>query len=79
MNPSKTAAARLCVDFPRKNEVPWPQYYQGQGYDSAFSTAWGVGSAPTLFLIDRQGRLQGTPSPEQLEDSIAALLQPGAE
>jgi thiol-disulfide isomerase/thioredoxin len=62
--------------FLKRNEVPWPQYYQGQGYESAFSMAWGVGSAPTLFLLDRDGRLCGTPSAAQLEDAIIALLRP---
>jgi thiol-disulfide isomerase/thioredoxin len=45
-------------EFIKKHEISWPQYYQGNGYDSEFSKSWGVGSAPTKFIVDRSGRLR---------------------
>jgi thiol-disulfide isomerase/thioredoxin len=60
--------------FVKKHDVPWPQYYQGNGYDSDFSRSWGVGSAPTIFVLDRQGRLRFTQAEKELEKIVENLL-----
>jgi thiol-disulfide isomerase/thioredoxin len=60
--------------FVNKHEVPWPQYYQGNGYESDFSRSWGVGSAPTMFLLDKAGRLRFTDAGDDLSGKIEKLL-----
>lgn len=60
--------------FVKEHEVPWPQYYQGNGYDSDFSRSWGVGSAPTIFVLDRQGRLRFTDAEKELEKVVERLM-----
>ena len=46
--------------FVAKNEITWPQYYQGNGWESEFSRSWGVNSVPHFVLIDAQGNLAVT-------------------
>jgi thiol-disulfide isomerase/thioredoxin len=46
-----------------KNQIPWPMYYQGNGWNSTFSTSVGIMSIPTMFVIDKQGNYQGTIDP----------------
>lgn len=64
--------------FVEEHGVPWPQYYQGNGFDSHFSTGWGVGSIPAAFLVDRRGRLRTTEARGRFEELIPALLAEGA-
>ncbi len=54
--------------------MPWPQYYQGNYWDSEFSSAWGINSIPALFLIDQNGNLADAQARANLEDRIKALL-----
>jgi thiol-disulfide isomerase/thioredoxin len=60
--------------FVKKHEIPWPQFYQGNGYESAFSKSWGVGSAPTMFVLDKKGRLYSTEAHGRLEEAVQAVL-----
>ena len=43
--------------FVEKNKIEWPQYYQGKGWQSDFSTSWGINSIPSVFLVDADGKL----------------------
>jgi hypothetical protein len=40
-----------------KEGISWPQYFQGDGWDSKFSASWGIDMIPTNFLVDQQGTL----------------------
>jgi thiol-disulfide isomerase/thioredoxin len=57
-----------------ENEIAWPQYYQGNYWQSEFSTGWGINSIPCLFIIDKQGNLHSTSARGQLETLIPKLL-----
>ena len=54
--------------------MPWPQYYQGNGWESEFSKSWGVNAIPQLFIVDAQGKLHSTEARGQLETLIPKLL-----
>jgi thiol-disulfide isomerase/thioredoxin len=58
--PEKEGGLKALKAFVAKNQVPWPQYYQGKGWESEFSASWGIMSIPTVFLIDKQGNLRST-------------------
>ena len=58
-----------------KNEVPWPQYYQGNGWDSEFSKSWGINSIPALFVVDADGNLFSINGRGKLEEMLPALLK----
>ncbi|MHC5539737.1 TlpA family protein disulfide reductase [Singulisphaera rosea] len=62
-------------EFVSKNEIPWPQYYQGNGWDSEFSKSWGIGGIPCVFLIDAEGKLASTEARGKLEEMIPEYLK----
>ena len=63
--------------------IPWPQYFQGidnQAVVTAsptnnFSESWGINGIPTVFLIDREGKLYSTEAGGRLETLIPWLLE----
>lgn len=61
--------------FLDEHNIPWPIYYQGNGYESHFSRSWGVGSIPEMFVVDRQGRLVSTEARERLEELLGELTE----
>ena len=38
--------------FVKENEIAWPQYYQGNGWQSEFSKSWKINSIPRVFVVD---------------------------
>jgi thiol-disulfide isomerase/thioredoxin len=61
-------------EFVEKNEIAWPQYYQGKGWDSDFSKSWGINSIPCVFLVDQEGKLASTEARGKLQQMIPKLL-----
>jgi thiol-disulfide isomerase/thioredoxin len=57
------------------NDIYWPQYYQGNGWDSEFSQAWGINAIPALFIVDADGNLHSTEARAKLETLIPELLR----
>lgn len=66
-------------DFVAKNEIPWPQYYQGNGWESAFSSRWDIHAIPCVFVIDPDGNLYSTDAHGKLETMIPELLAKKAD
>jgi len=62
-------------DFVAKNEIGWPQYYQGNFWDSDFSSAWGVNAIPCVFLVDADGKLATVNARGKLETLIPEYLK----
>jgi thiol-disulfide isomerase/thioredoxin len=61
--------------FVTDNEIAWPQYYQGKGWDSEFSKSWGINSIPCMFVVDQDGKLVTVEGREQIETLIPDLLK----
>lgn len=61
--------------FLAERDVPWPQYYQGNGWDSDFSMDWGIDAIPTLFVIDPQGRLAAVDARRGLEALLDQMIE----
>jgi thiol-disulfide isomerase/thioredoxin len=38
-------------DFIKENEMPWPQYFDGKGWDNDLAKEYGVRSIPAAYLI----------------------------
>lgn len=72
--PEEQGGLRRLKSFVEEHEIPWPQFYQGGGWESEFSSSWGVTSIPTVFVIDREGRLHATGAGDRLEPLVEALL-----
>lgn len=60
--------------FVAEHEIPWPQYYQGDAWESEFSSSWGIDSIPCLFVIDQVGNLAATNVGDDLEKIVDQLI-----
>jgi thiol-disulfide isomerase/thioredoxin len=60
--------------FVKENGIEWPQYYQGNFWDSEFSKSWGVNSIPCVFVVDAEGKLYSADARGKLETMIPELL-----
>jgi thiol-disulfide isomerase/thioredoxin len=58
-----------------RNQIDWPQFYQGNGWDSEFSTKYGVNWIPTVFVIDQQGKIANIDASGKLEPILQGLLK----
>jgi len=61
-------------DYVAKNDIKWPQYYQGNYWDSAYSASWGINSIPRMFLIDKHGNLVDLVGRQDTDAKVAKLL-----
>ena len=61
--------------FVKDKEITWPQYYQGNFWDSEFSRSWGINSIPAMFVVDQDGKLVDVEARGKLEQIIPALLE----
>ncbi|HWB58280.1 MAG TPA: TlpA disulfide reductase family protein [Chthoniobacteraceae bacterium] len=43
--------------FIKDNNMPWPQYFDGQGWDNKLAAKYGIQSIPMNFLIDKDGKI----------------------
>jgi hypothetical protein len=42
----------------KAQKVPWPQYFDGKGWDSDIARRFGIYESPTLLLLDKKGNLR---------------------
>jgi thiol-disulfide isomerase/thioredoxin len=64
--------------FVEKNQIPWPQYYQGKQWDGEFSSSWGINGIPALFVVAPDGTLHTTEGRGMLEHLVPELLKTAA-
>jgi peroxiredoxin len=69
------------TEFIERKKMTWPQYFDGEGWDSKLGRKYGITSIPATFLLDREGKivarnLRG----KALEAAVAkALGEPAAK
>jgi len=73
--PESNGGLETLKKFVEDNEVTWPQYYQGQGWDSEFSQSWGIEGIPAVFIIDAEGKLYSNDARGELETLIPELIK----
>ncbi len=61
--------------FVIENKIAWPQYYQGNYWQSEFSSSWGINAIPALFVVDPEGKLYSVEARGELEKIIPELLK----
>jgi hypothetical protein len=72
--PESQGGLKKLKEFVKEKDITWPQYYQGNGWQSEFSSKWGINSIPALFVVDADGNLYSTSARGQLEKLIPELL-----
>lgn len=73
--PEDEGGLKALKEFVAENEIPWPQYYQGKGWESEFSANWGINSIPAVFVVDPKGKLYSVDARGKLEEMIPELLE----
>jgi thiol-disulfide isomerase/thioredoxin len=67
-------------NFVAKKLIPWPQYFDGQGWQSQYATKYGVRAIPEMWLINQRGEVVSTDiSAEQLDQRIQQLISSGGQ
>lgn len=65
-------------NFVAKKLIPWPQYFDGRGWENDFAVKYGVRAIPEMWLINQRGDMVSTDtSIEQLDQRVEQLLVSG--
>jgi peroxiredoxin len=43
------------LEYIKKNELTWPQYFDGKGWENEISTRFGITGIPAMWLLDKKG------------------------
>jgi thiol-disulfide isomerase/thioredoxin len=71
-------AKKILTDFTTKEEMPWPQYFDGKFWKNDISTQYGINSIPAMFLLDQEGKVVTTNARgAKLEEEVKRLLKLG--
>ncbi len=63
------------ANFVAKKLIPWPQFFDGQGWQSELAIKYGVRSIPETWLINQRGNVVSTGvSIEKLDQTIGQLI-----
>lgn len=60
--------------FVEKEDIPWPQYFDGKFWDNDFGRQYGISSIPTMWLVDKQGNLIDMEARNNLQAKVEKLL-----
>jgi thiol-disulfide isomerase/thioredoxin len=74
----KRDAARVkLLKFTAEHQMPWPQHLDGKYWQNDFAVYFGINAVPSMFLVDREGRLANTNARgDKLEAEVKRLLKP---
>ncbi len=65
----------LLNSFIKDSKMPWPEHFEGQGWNNTLTTKYGVSAIPDNILIDAQGRILGRNlSGDDLAQAVAKAL-----
>jgi thiol-disulfide isomerase/thioredoxin len=61
--------------FVLKQQMPWPQYFDGLGWKNKYGTQFGIHSIPAMWLVDKKGNLRELNARSNLESKVQKLLE----
>ncbi len=65
--------------FTKKRGMPWPQYFDGEGWGNKFAQEFGITGIPAMWLIDRDGKLVDMEARNDLAGKVERLLAAGSK
>jgi len=69
------AAKKKMLEFTTKNEMPWPQYFDGKWWKNDYAEKFGIKAIPAMFLLGKDGQIAATEARgEKLEAEVKRLL-----
>ena len=60
--------------FLKKENMPWPQFFDGKGWNNELAKKYGIRSIPAMWLVDQEGNLIDTNARSNLEGKVEKLL-----
>ena len=60
--------------FVASKEMPWPQYFDGKGWENKFGQEFGIQSIPAMWLVDKKGNLRDANARDGLAGEVEKLL-----
>lgn len=60
--------------FVQDKDMPWPQYFDGEGWGNKYGKQYGIKGIPEMWLIDKQGNLVDMKARSDLEAKVEKLL-----
>lgn len=60
--------------FIERKSMPWPQHFDGKGWNNEFVSKYGITGVPEMWLVDRQGNLCDRNARKNLAVKIARLI-----
>jgi thiol-disulfide isomerase/thioredoxin len=60
--------------FIKEKELPWPEYFDGKGWENRLTVQYGIFAIPTMWLVDKRGNLRYTDVQYDLEHRVTLLL-----
>lgn len=60
--------------FTAEHGMEWPQFFDGKGWDNELAKRFKIRSVPTLWLLDRAGRLADASPRGRLDQAIETVL-----
>lgn len=60
--------------FVAEKKMPWPQYFDGQGWANKYGKEYGINSIPTMWLVNKKGNLVDLSARGDLEAKVEKLL-----
>jgi peroxiredoxin len=60
--------------FTKKKQMPWPQYFDGEGWGNKYGKEFGIRGIPAMWLIDKKGNLQDLNARPRLAAKVEKLL-----
>ncbi|MGC3990245.1 MAG: redoxin domain-containing protein [Chthoniobacteraceae bacterium] len=62
--------------YTRSEKIPWPQYFDGQGFDNKLAQKYGIMMIPSNFLLDQTGKILAKDlRGDDLQAAVAKALQ----
>lgn len=62
------------TDFIEKEDMAWPQQFDGKGWKNEFAVKYGIRGIPAMWLIDKKGNLVDMNARRDLETKVERLL-----
>jgi thiol-disulfide isomerase/thioredoxin len=61
-------------NYVRKENIPWPQYFDGKMWDNELGKDFGVRNLPTMGLVDKAGVLRFANARNEVSERVRQLL-----
>jgi thiol-disulfide isomerase/thioredoxin len=60
--------------FVATEKMPWPQYFDGKGWENQLGQDYGIQSIPAMWLVDKKGNLRDLEARDDLAGKVEKLL-----